>query len=83
MHLFEVYVAINKDVAEEDESLGSSPPCFDCVNECVREIFKNMEAGDEETLALWRRSREMSIRTYQKVYARPNLRFDVYSGESR
>ena len=83
MRLFEVYVAINKDVAEEDEFLNSSSPCFDCVNERAKEIFKKMEAGEEETLVLWRRSRELSIRAYQKVYARPILRFDVYSGESR
>ena len=53
VHLFEVYVSINKDASEEEEeSSASSPPCFDCVNEHAKEIFKKMEEGDEETLAM-------------------------------
>jgi arginyl-tRNA synthetase len=42
-----------------------------------------MEDGDETTLALWRRFRDLSITAYEKLYARLNVRFDVYSGESQ
>ena len=51
MHLFEVYVVINKDASEEEEEsfVSSSPPCFDCVNEHAEKIFEKMEAGNEET----------------------------------
>jgi arginyl-tRNA synthetase len=38
--------------------------------------------GDEATLALWGRFRELSITKYEEVYARLNVRFDVYGGES-
>ena len=38
--------------------------------------------GDTEALALWRRFRDLSIAKYKEVYARLNVHFDVYSGES-
>lgn len=41
-----------------------------------------MIIGDEETLKLWRRFRDLSIKSYEQVYARLNVRFDVYAGES-
>ncbi|KAL5514035.1 hypothetical protein ACEPAG_2796 [Sanghuangporus baumii] len=78
MHLFEVYVAINKDAKAEEERGGPEE-----VNERAKAIFRKMEDGDEETLALWKRFRDLSIKAYEKVYARLNVRFDVYSGESQ
>lgn len=38
--------------------------------------------GDADALALWRRFRDLSIAKYKEVYARLNVHFDVYSGES-
>lgn len=78
MHLFNVYVAINKDAKAEQDSGGPQP-----TNEEANEIFRAMENGDKETLALWTRFRDLSITAYEKVYARLNVRFDVYSGESQ
>ncbi|EJD00385.1 arginyl-tRNA synthetase [Fomitiporia mediterranea MF3/22] len=78
MHLFNVYVAINKDAKAEEESGGPEE-----VNEKAKAVFRAMEDGDEKTLALWRRFRDLSIKAYEKVYARLNVRFDVYSGESQ
>lgn len=78
MHLFNVYVAINKDAKAEEEAGGPEE-----VNEKAKAVFRAMEDGDEKTLALWRRFRELSIKAYEKVYARLNVRFDVYSGESQ
>lgn len=77
MHLFNVYVAINRDAkAEEEQNLPQE------TNEKAKAIFKAMEDGDEKTLALWKRFRDLSIKAYEKVYMRLNVRFDVYAGES-
>ncbi|KAI3643375.1 hypothetical protein MP228_012930 [Amoeboaphelidium protococcarum] len=70
-HLFDIYVKISK-MAKEDES----------VNDEARAYFKQMEDGDEKALALWRRFRALSIEKYKQIYARLNIEFDIYSGES-
>lgn len=48
----------------------------------ARAYFCRMERGDAEALALWRRFRELSIAKYKQIYARLNVSFDAYSGES-
>lgn len=70
-HLFDVYVAINKDV-EIDPT----------IDEQARVYFRKMEQGDKEALSLWRKFRELSIEKYKGVYARLNIEFDIFSGES-
>ncbi|RVX70458.1 hypothetical protein B0A52_05957 [Exophiala mesophila] len=52
-------------------------------DEKARKYFKSMEDGDPEALALWQKFRDLSIQKYQKTYARLNIEFDVYSGESQ
>jgi arginyl-tRNA synthetase len=49
----------------------------------VKNYFKSMEEGDAEKLALWERFRTMSIERYKLSYARLNIVFDEYSGESQ
>jgi len=71
-HLFHVYVSINRD-AEADDTIHNQ----------ARAYFKRMEDGDEEALALWRRFRDLSIDKYKETYARLNIEYDVYSGESQ
>ncbi|KAI8053954.1 arginyl-tRNA synthetase [Syncephalis plumigaleata] len=71
-HLYDVYVQINKD-AEADAT----------IHDQAREYFKQMEDGNEEALALWRRFREISIEQIIATYDRLNVKFDVYSGESQ
>ena len=46
------------------------------------EFFKKMEDGDHDALTLWKRFREVCIADYIGLYARLNISFDVYSGES-
>jgi arginyl-tRNA synthetase len=46
------------------------------------EFFKKMEDGDPDALTLWRRFREVCIASYTDLYARLNISFDDYSGES-
>lgn len=42
-----------------------------------------MTDNDEKALAQWSRFREMSIKRYKQTYARLNIHFDDYSGESQ
>lgn len=70
-HLFDIYVKVNK-AAEEDPT----------IHDEARAYFARMEKGDPEALKLWREMREMSITEYKKIYARLNVEFDVYGGES-
>ncbi|GAA5980906.1 hypothetical protein JCM11641_005480 [Rhodosporidiobolus odoratus] len=77
-HLYEVYVKINKD-GETDET----------IHDRAREFFVKMEAGaleiarDKEAVALWQKFRDLSIVKYKETYARLNIYFDLYSGESQ
>ena len=53
------------------------------VNEKARQYFKKLETGDKDALATWTRFRNLSIERYERTYARLNIRYDVYSGESQ
>ncbi|CAN8105429.1 unnamed protein product [Discula destructiva] len=46
-------------------------------------FFRRMEDGDADAVALWRRFRDISIDRYVALYARLNISFDEYSGESQ
>lgn len=81
-HLFEVYVRINKDISEEKEANGGEPLAGG-VDDQARAFFRKMEDGDEEALKVWKRFREFSIERYIDTYARLNIKYDVYSGESQ
>ncbi|KAE8342331.1 hypothetical protein BDV24DRAFT_162565 [Aspergillus arachidicola] len=39
--------------------------------------------GDEEALSLWKKFRDLSIIKYQASFARLNIHYDVYAGESQ
>ncbi|CCE63289.1 hypothetical protein TPHA_0E01970 [Tetrapisispora phaffii CBS 4417] len=78
-HLFDVYVKVNKDIEKEGDSL----PEEESSNGRAAEFFKRMEDGDEEALKIWKRFRELSIEKYIETYARLNIQYDVYSGESQ
>ncbi|KAI9741052.1 MAG: hypothetical protein M1834_002763 [Cirrosporium novae-zelandiae] len=52
-------------------------------DEKARKYFKSMEDGDPEALALWKKFRDLSIEKYKQTYARLNIEYDVYSGESQ
>ncbi|KAJ5742403.1 uncharacterized protein N7511_011422 [Penicillium nucicola] len=104
-HLFDVYVKVNRIVAEHDgpikelkEQIKAKKEKSEDVaeleaqlaklvdvseDEKARRYFKSMEDGDPEALALWRKFRDLSIEKYKQTYARLNIDFDVYSGESQ
>ncbi|CAK7310362.1 probable arginine--tRNA ligase, mitochondrial [Vulpes vulpes] len=70
-HLFEVYVQVNKEAAD-DKNVAKS----------AHEFFQRLELGDTQALALWRKFRDLSIEEYVRVYKRLGVHFDEYSGES-
>ena len=53
------------------------------TNEQARKFFKRLEEGDPDALAVWKRFRDLSIEKYKKTYARLNIHYDYYSGESQ
>lgn len=72
MHLFEVYVKVNKAAASDPT-----------IHDNARNIFREMEEfKNEEYMSLWRRFREISIVNLKRLYKELNIEFDVYSGES-
>ena len=52
-------------------------------NEKARQYFKRLEDGDPLARATWARFRDLSIERYKKTYARLNIHYDYYSGESQ
>lgn len=72
MHLYELYVKINRSIEEGNESL----------DEKGREAFRNLEQGKEENVSLWKRFRDLSIKEFKKVYSRLGIEFDSYDGEA-
>ena len=53
------------------------------VNEKARQYFKKLEDGDEGAYRTWKRFRDLSVERYEKTYARLNIHYDYYSGESQ
>lgn len=52
------------------------------IDEKARRFFKRMVDGDANALQNWQRFRDLSIEAYKHMYARLNVHFDEYSGES-
>lgn len=71
-HLFDVYVAICSDATKDAT-----------IHEEARVYFKKLEEGEAEATSLWEKFRALSIAKYEQIYARLNVQFDVYDGESR
>jgi len=90
-HLFEVYVKINKDKdveekhIEEQKAAGQDITKLreESIDERARKYFKAMTDNEPNAIAQWSRFRELSIKGYKQTYARLNIHFDEYSGESQ
>jgi len=48
----------------------------------ARNAFKQLESGDAECKALWRKFRKVSIEEFNRIYDLLGVKFDVTSGES-
>ncbi|KAJ1708013.1 arginyl-tRNA synthetase, partial [Aspergillus flavus] len=53
------------------------------MDERAIKYFKRMCEGGEEALGLWKKFRDLSIIKYQASFARLNIHYDVYAGESQ
>lgn len=90
-HLFQLYVRINTEMTAEKEQIEKRKQEGEDVSELeansldeqARRYFKKMTDRDPEALAQWKRFRDLSIARYQDTYARLNIHFDEYSGESQ
>ncbi|KAF3279362.1 hypothetical protein TWF132_000633 [Orbilia oligospora] len=83
-HLFELYVTANTKAKAEEEKIKAGETLEgESMNDKARAYFKKMEDGEPNALALWKRFRDLSIIKCEKVYARLNIKFDIYSGESQ
>lgn len=90
-HLFNLYVRINQEMGTEKEQIDEKKKAGEDVSaleagsldEQARKYFRRMTDGDEVAVALWKRFRDLSIKRYKQTYARLNIEFDVYSGESQ
>ncbi|PSK56744.1 arginine-tRNA ligase [Elsinoe australis] len=90
-HLFDIYVKISNDFAPEEEAFkrtsrnGGDTAALEAQGLLgeAKNYFRRMEEGDEEALSLWKRFRDLSIWRYKETYARLNIHFDEYSGESQ
>ncbi len=90
-HLFDVYVKINnrvkveREAIEELENAGKDPSELkaNSLDEQARKYFKAMCEGEPNAMRLWTRFRDLSVDRYKRAYARLNIHFDEYSGESQ
>ncbi len=69
--LLKIYVKFHEE-AEKNPALEDE----------AREYFKKLEDGDEETTALWKYFKDVSLLEFNKVYKRLGVSFDSYAGES-
>jgi arginyl-tRNA synthetase len=90
-HLFKLYVQINTELTAEKDKIealkkeGQDTTELEAksLDEQARAYFRRMTDRDETTLAQWQRFRDLSITRYKETYARLNIHFDEYSGESQ
>ena len=88
-HLYDVYVAINRVATPTipegtpEEEANKITAEGERVHDEARQFFKGMEDGDKECLDLWKLFRDLSIKKFQGTYARLNIHFDEYNGESQ
>ena len=50
--------------------------------EQARELFTQLEAGNENLQNDWRKIRETAVKALQNVYAKLGIEFDYYHGEA-
>lgn len=90
-YMHELYMRMDKELQPEQEARkkaradGQDTSCLESQGLFAERdaIFKRMEDGNVEELGLWQRLRDVSIEYYTETYARLNVTFDEYSGESQ
>ncbi len=69
-HLLELYVRFGEE--------AKANPALD---EEARAVFRKLEDGSAEELALWERFRSLSVAEFERTYSRLGIKFDSYDGE--
>ena len=70
-YLLNLYVKFHKE-AEKNESL----------NEGARKEFRRLEKGNKQSIILWKKFKELSLKEFDKIYKLLSIKFDSYNGES-
>ena len=70
-HLYDLYKRFHRE-ATEDPSL----------DDAGREWFRKLEGGDETATAYWTEFRELSLKEFDRIYARLGVSFDHIWGEA-
>lgn len=73
LHLYDLYVHFHQ-LAKDSPELG--------LEDEGRAWFKRLEDGDPQAQAYWERFRELSLREFERIYKRLDVRFDHYWGEA-
>ncbi|MFT4312415.1 MAG: arginine--tRNA ligase [Candidatus Woesearchaeota archaeon] len=70
-YLLSLYVRFHEQAKQEPE-----------LEDKAREIFSQLEKGNEQYLAYWKEFRELSIGEFERMYAKMNVTFDYFRGEA-
>ncbi|KAJ5055204.1 hypothetical protein J3E74DRAFT_469290 [Bipolaris maydis] len=70
-----------KDASEQEKQIKKIEE--EGIDEQARKYFKGMVDGEPKALGIWKRFRDLSIEKYKQTYARLNIHYDDYSGESQ
>ncbi len=85
--LAELYKRVKVKISEEEkqveeaEKAGKEPPHTPMIDD-GRKNFAALEAGNPETIELWKRFSELSLIDFERVYKRLGIEFDMVLGES-
>ena len=71
-----------QDILTKIEKVQEELAAIPSIDEKARQFFARMYKGDQDALKNWQRFRDLSIEAYTNMYARLNIKFDDYSGES-
>lgn len=69
--LTEIYIRIN-ELCNNDEEV---------LNKC-RDNFKKLEEGEKEIVEIWQNFVDLSLKEFNKIYKKLNIKFDEIKGES-
>ncbi|KAJ9495737.1 hypothetical protein H2202_008780 [Exophiala xenobiotica] len=89
-HLLDVFSQVSKLLKDEQEEAkrlraegqGDADEATNTISAEKDAFFRSMENGDQDAVDLWRKFRQACVRSYTDLYARLNIVFDDYSGES-
>jgi arginyl-tRNA synthetase len=76
------YVRFNQMEKEYEAARANGTPRSPPALERARELLRKWEAGDEETVALWKTMNEWTVSGMKETYNRTGVSFDTYYFES-